>query len=49
MKEEDEDIREISFNSMNYAVTVKSNYKHDTLERLKKIGLEILKEIQEGK
>ena len=51
MKEEKEEevCREVSFNSMNYAVTVKSNHKKDTLEKLKQIGLEILKNIQEGK
>jgi len=50
MEDEEEEVcREVSFNSMNYAVTIKSNYKKDTLEKLKEIGLEILKDIQEGK
>ena len=48
MSEDDgEVIREISFNNLNNAVTVKSNCKKDTLDVLKKIAMEILKEIKE--
>ena len=41
------DIREISFNNLNYAVSVKSSHSKDTLEKLKQIALEILEEIKE--
>lgn len=51
MKVEEEiefgEIRELSFNNLNYAVSVKSSHKADTLEKLKKIALEILEEIKQ--
>ena len=40
------EIREISFNNLNYAVAIKSSHKGDTLEKMKKLALEILKDIQ---
>lgn len=47
MNKEDGTIREISFNNLNHAVTIKSNHKEDTLEKLKKIAFEVLEKIQE--
>jgi len=49
MSGEEKNTRKISFNTLNYAVTVESNYKDDNLEKLKKIALCILKDIQEVK
>lgn len=43
--EEDDSIREVSFSNLNYAVTVKSSYQGDTLEKLKKTAFDVLKVI----
>jgi len=47
MSKDEDVIREISFNSLNYSVTVKSNCKEDNFDKLKKIALDVLKDIQE--
>ena len=47
MEEEIINIREVSFSTLNYVVTIRSNDENDSLSFLKESAINVLKEIME--
>lgn len=45
---ETENLRIVSFNTLNYSVGLQSSFREDTIDKLSKKALMILKEIHKG-